>query len=193
MFPLCSTGSRTMNGSMNLRSMDQQHNSWTKKRRGNQNKRQKGKYQSIPGTERRKRHSWVMRYSKPENTQVLCCISAYRFIEHFWNLLIKLQREPSPPVPALQRKQTNLVASRPRSVLSQLSSRTVSQSVILGCIFFHIQDVMMKNVQCNLHDRSAQCQHRTIKQSLWKYPSSKVRQSLKKSNPWLLVTHKSAI
>lgn len=111
-----------------------------------------------------------MRYSKTENTLVLCCsplfimlgylgisficfyfvlvnhfikksakyydviiivMVASRFIEHLWNviLLIKLQRDPSPPVPALQRKQTNFVASRPRSVLSQLSSRTVSQSV----------------------------------------------------------------
>ncbi|XP_073344164.1 centrosome and spindle pole-associated protein 1 [Pagrus major] len=34
------------------------------------------------------------------------------------------EREPSPPIPTLQRKQTNLVASRPPSVVSQLSSRT---------------------------------------------------------------------
>ncbi|XP_068588339.1 centrosome and spindle pole-associated protein 1-like isoform X2 [Cebidichthys violaceus] len=34
------------------------------------------------------------------------------------------QREPSPPIPTLQRKLTNLVASRPSSVESQLSART---------------------------------------------------------------------
>ncbi|XP_030253670.1 centrosome and spindle pole-associated protein 1 isoform X2 [Sparus aurata] len=34
------------------------------------------------------------------------------------------EREPSPPIPTLRRRQTNLVASRPPSVVSQLSSRT---------------------------------------------------------------------
>ncbi|XP_036934487.1 centrosome and spindle pole-associated protein 1 isoform X2 [Acanthopagrus latus] len=34
------------------------------------------------------------------------------------------EREPSPPIPTLQRRQTNLVAPRPPSVVSQLSSRT---------------------------------------------------------------------
>ncbi|XP_074549725.1 centrosome and spindle pole-associated protein 1 isoform X2 [Halichoeres trimaculatus] len=39
-------------------------------------------------------------------------------------LLPYLQREPSPPIPTLQRKQRNPVASRPPSVGSQHSSRT---------------------------------------------------------------------
>ncbi|XP_067434660.1 centrosome and spindle pole associated protein 1 isoform X1 [Thunnus thynnus] len=34
------------------------------------------------------------------------------------------ERDPSPPIPTLQKKQTDLVASRPSSALSQLSSRT---------------------------------------------------------------------
>uniref|UniRef100_UPI0037E9B43B centrosome and spindle pole associated protein 1 n=1 Tax=Semicossyphus pulcher TaxID=241346 RepID=UPI0037E9B43B len=34
------------------------------------------------------------------------------------------EREPSPPIPTLRKKQTNLVTSRPPSVVSQLSSRT---------------------------------------------------------------------
>ncbi|XP_050922574.1 centrosome and spindle pole-associated protein 1 isoform X1 [Lates calcarifer] len=37
---------------------------------------------------------------------------------------LSYEREPSPPIPALQKKQTNLVASRPSSVVSQLSPRT---------------------------------------------------------------------
>ncbi|XP_059182691.1 centrosome and spindle pole-associated protein 1 isoform X2 [Centropristis striata] len=37
---------------------------------------------------------------------------------------LSYEREPSPPIPTLQRKQTNLVASRPPSVVSQLSART---------------------------------------------------------------------
>ncbi|XP_033495349.1 centrosome and spindle pole-associated protein 1 [Epinephelus lanceolatus] len=38
--------------------------------------------------------------------------------------LLSYEREPSPPVPTLQRRQTNLVASRPSTVVSQLSART---------------------------------------------------------------------
>ncbi|KAM9337207.1 centrosome and spindle pole-associated protein 1 [Symphorus nematophorus] len=37
---------------------------------------------------------------------------------------LSYKRDPSPLIPTLQRKQTNLVASRPSSVVSQLSSRT---------------------------------------------------------------------
>ncbi|XP_070784596.1 centrosome and spindle pole-associated protein 1 [Enoplosus armatus] len=37
---------------------------------------------------------------------------------------LSYEREPSPPIPTLQKKQTNLVPSRPSSVVSQLSSRT---------------------------------------------------------------------
>ncbi|XP_071341370.1 centrosome and spindle pole-associated protein 1 [Trachinotus anak] len=40
------------------------------------------------------------------------------------NVQLSYEREPSPPVPALQKRQTNLVASSPPSVVSQLSSRT---------------------------------------------------------------------
>lgn len=45
-------------------------------------------------------------------------------------MLIILQREPSPPIPTLQKKQTNLVPSGRSSVVSQLSPRTVSQFVM---------------------------------------------------------------
>ncbi|XP_026147552.1 centrosome and spindle pole-associated protein 1 isoform X3 [Mastacembelus armatus] len=38
---------------------------------------------------------------------------------------LSYKREPSPPIPTLQKKQKNLVASRPSSPVSQLSSRTV--------------------------------------------------------------------
>ncbi|KAE8279907.1 Centrosome and spindle pole associated protein 1 [Larimichthys crocea] len=37
---------------------------------------------------------------------------------------LNYERKPSPPVPTLQPKQKNLIASRPSSVVSQLSSRT---------------------------------------------------------------------
>ncbi|KAM6908109.1 centrosome and spindle pole-associated protein 1 [Lycodopsis pacificus] len=37
---------------------------------------------------------------------------------------LSYEREPSPPIPTLQRKQTNPVASRPSSVESQLTDRT---------------------------------------------------------------------
>ncbi|XP_070709443.1 centrosome and spindle pole-associated protein 1 [Pempheris klunzingeri] len=37
---------------------------------------------------------------------------------------LSYEREPSPPIPTLQKKQKNLVASRPSTVVSQLSSRT---------------------------------------------------------------------
>ncbi|XP_044031547.1 centrosome and spindle pole-associated protein 1 isoform X2 [Siniperca chuatsi] len=37
---------------------------------------------------------------------------------------LSYEREPSPPIPILQKKQTNLVASRPSSGVSQLSPRT---------------------------------------------------------------------
>ncbi|XP_069007777.1 centrosome and spindle pole-associated protein 1 [Embiotoca jacksoni] len=40
------------------------------------------------------------------------------------NSLLNSEREQSPPIPALQRKQTSVVASRPSSAVSQLSSRT---------------------------------------------------------------------
>ncbi|XP_039983478.1 centrosome and spindle pole-associated protein 1 [Xiphias gladius] len=43
------------------------------------------------------------------------------------------EREPSPPIPALQKKQTNFVASRPSSVVRQLSSRTQERSVSAPC------------------------------------------------------------
>ncbi|KAM6971588.1 centrosome and spindle pole-associated protein 1 [Tautogolabrus adspersus] len=38
--------------------------------------------------------------------------------------VLSYEREPSPPIPTLQKKQKNHVASRPSSVMSQLSSRT---------------------------------------------------------------------
>uniref|UniRef100_A0AAQ6IQP7 Centrosome and spindle pole-associated protein 1 C-terminal domain-containing protein n=1 Tax=Anabas testudineus TaxID=64144 RepID=A0AAQ6IQP7_ANATE len=45
-------------------------------------------------------------------------------------LLTNLQREPSPPIPTLLKKQTNPVVSRPSSVASQLSTRTVGHLVM---------------------------------------------------------------
>ncbi|CAK6972358.1 centrosome and spindle pole-associated protein 1 [Scomber scombrus] len=40
--------------------------------------------------------------------------------------MVEYERDPSPPIPTLQKKQTDLVASRSSSALSELSSRTVS-------------------------------------------------------------------
>lgn len=60
---------------------------------------------------------------------------------------MNLQREPSPPIPTLQKKQTNFVASRSSSALSQLSSRTVSHLVTDANVFSHhsCYDVNLKN------------------------------------------------
>ncbi|KAM7390533.1 hypothetical protein PAMA_008611 [Pampus argenteus] len=55
--------------------------------------------------------------------------------------LVENERKPSPPIPTLQKKQTNLVASRPSSALSQLSSITVTH-LVTDCNFLHITAVM---------------------------------------------------
>ena len=57
-------------------------------------------------------------------------------------LLIIFQRGPSPPIPTLQRKQKNVVISRPLSAVSELSSRDISHFLtypsIIPCRLFFI-------------------------------------------------------
>ncbi|XP_034562108.1 centrosome and spindle pole-associated protein 1 isoform X2 [Notolabrus celidotus] len=47
--------------------------------------------------------------------------------------VLNYEREPSPPIPTLQKRQTNPVESRPPSVVSQLSSRTERYASAPSC------------------------------------------------------------
>ncbi|CAB1427587.1 unnamed protein product [Pleuronectes platessa] len=74
------------------------------------------------------------------------------------------QREKSPPIPTLRRK-TNIVASRPSSEVSQLSSR--SQTVNESSEYVHIKAAMIeesKREEVNLRERMRILEEKMVKQ-----------------------------